>query len=233
MQKRKKFTGLSDAERSEIAILSKRGCSMREIARALGRSPNTVSYELATNCVAGDYDPLKAKQKSRVARRSRRYQWRKIEHDSALKKFIIAGLQAGWNPDEISGNMKQTKQSFYVSKTVIYAWLYSAWGQPYCQYLPSQRYRPKQRKINKTERVMIPNRVPITERPEGATNRSRYGHWEGDTIVSGKRTAAKPPWQSPKNEGLGSLLQHSYQTSSPKLLQLQLLQCYVVEKPLA
>ncbi|HXR50429.1 MAG TPA: helix-turn-helix domain-containing protein, partial [Verrucomicrobiae bacterium] len=66
MQKRQKFVGLSDAERSEIATLLRRGCSLREIAQALGRSPNTVSYELRQNSVGGVYDPLKAKQKSRV-----------------------------------------------------------------------------------------------------------------------------------------------------------------------
>jgi IS30 family transposase len=76
----KKFTGLSDAERSEISILKKRDCSVREIAQVLGRSPNTVSYELKKNSVDGEYDPLKAKQKSRMSRRSRRCQWRKIEH---------------------------------------------------------------------------------------------------------------------------------------------------------
>lgn len=191
MEKRKKFVGLSDAERSEIAILLQRGCSLREIAQALGRSPNTVSYEVRKNSVGGVYNPLKAKQKSRVSRRSRRYQQHKIERNADLKQYVITGLQAGWNPDEISGAMRRTKQPFYVSKTVIYDWLYSSYGQPYCQYLPSKRHRPKPRRLKPTERVVIPNRVPVTERPRGATNRSRYGHWEGDTMVSGKKTGDK------------------------------------------
>lgn len=191
MQNKKKYVGLSDVERSELAILLGRHCSMREIARALGRSPNTISYELRTNSVAGVYDPAKAKQKSRAARRSRRFQWHKIESNTALKAFVVAGLQAGWNPDEISGNMRQTSQPFYVSKTVIYNWLYSGCGQPYCEYLPSGRHRPKHRNPNKTERVMIPDRVSITERPTIAGTRGRSGDWEGDTVVSGKRTGGK------------------------------------------
>jgi transposase, IS30 family len=191
MQKRQKYKGLSDAERSEISILKKRGCGVREIAQALGRSPNTVSYELKQNSVDGIYDPLKAKQKSRVSRRSRRYQQHKIERNTALRAYVVAGLESGWNPDEISGAMKQTKQPFYVGKTVIYDWLYSSYGQPYCQYLPSAHYKPKRQKAKATERVMIPDRVSITGRPLGATNRTRYGHWEGDTVVSGKRTGGK------------------------------------------
>lgn len=191
MEKQKKYAGFSDVERSELAILRQRGCSMREIAKALGRSPNTISYELKANSVAGVYDPRKAKQKARVSRRSRRYQWRKIEHDSVLKIYVVAGLRAGWNPDEISGYMQCENQPFYVSKTVIYDWLYSAYGQPYCQYLPSKQYRPKRRNPNTTERVMVPDRVSITERPTVVDLRERAGDWEGDTVVSGKRTGGK------------------------------------------
>lgn len=33
---------------------------------------------------------------------------------------------------------------------------------------------------------MIPNRVPLEKRFLGADNRTRYGHWEDDTIVSRK-----------------------------------------------
>ena len=189
----KKFTGLSDAERSEIAILHQRGCSLREIAKALGRSPNTVSYELKKNSVGGVYDPLKAKQKSRVSRRSRRYQWRKIEHHPELRAFVIERLEThDWSPDAIAGYLKNEQSALpTVGKDQIYAWLYSSVGQPYCQHLLSQRYRPKRRKESKVERVMIPDRIPVEERPKGATNRTRYGHWEGDTMVSGKRTGGK------------------------------------------
>lgn len=189
----KKFVGLSDAERSEIAILLKRGCSLREIAQALGRSPNTVSYELKQKSVAGEYDPLKAKQKSRVSRRSRRYQWRKIEQNPELRAFVIEKLEThDWSPDAIAGYLKHEQSVLpTVGKDQIYAWLYSAVGQPYCQHLLSQRYQPKRQKESKTERVMIPDRVSVGLRPLGATNRTRYGHWEGDTMVSGKRTGGK------------------------------------------
>ena len=38
---------------------------------------------------------------------------------------------------------------------------------------------------------MIPERVSIHERFRGAANRTRYGHWEGDTMVSGKHRGSK------------------------------------------
>jgi IS30 family transposase len=193
MKKQLRFKGLSNPERSEIAILLKRTCSMREIAQALGRSPNTISYELKHNSVNGVYDPRKAKDKSRVARRSRRFQWQKIEHHPKLRKFIIEKLKNDdWSPDSIAGYLKHEQSELpYVSTPQIYAWLYSSRGQPYCQYLLSKKYRPKLRKENKTERVMIPNRVGIEDRPAIVATRARPGDWEADTIVSGKKTHAK------------------------------------------
>lgn len=190
----KNFTGLSDAERSEISILKKRGCGVREIAQALGRSPNTVSYEVKTNSVNGVYDSLKAKAKSRISRRSRRYQWRKIEHHPELQAFIIEKLSPPnhWSPDSIAGYLRNEQSVLpKVGKDQIYAWLYSSYGQPYCQHLLSKRYHPKPRAKSKTDRVMIPDRVSITERPLSVEDRQEAGHWEGDTVVSGKRTHSK------------------------------------------
>lgn len=194
MERQKKFVGLSDAERSEIAILLQRDCSLREIARALGRSPNTVSYEVRKQSVGGIYDPLKAKQKSRIARHSRRYHWQKIERYPALRSFVIERLAPpyDWSPRSISGYLRcQQTELPYISTMQIYAWLYRSCGQPYCQYLSSRRYRPKRHTATVPERTMIPERTGIAQRPKGATNRTRYGHWEGDTVLSGKKTGSK------------------------------------------
>jgi IS30 family transposase len=38
---------------------------------------------------------------------------------------------------------------------------------------------------------MIPARVGIQERPEEVETRVRVGHWEGDTVVSGKHSGSK------------------------------------------
>lgn len=34
----------------------------------------------------------------------------------------------------------------------------------------------------------IPDTTPISERPAGAENRSRYGHWESDTVLGMRKT---------------------------------------------
>ncbi len=196
MEKKVRFKGLCDSERSEIAILLNRGCSKREIAKALGRSPNTICYEVKTNSVLGIYSPSKAKDKARLSRRSRRYQWHKIEQYPQLRLFIIEKLEKDdWSPDSIAGYLKYEQSDLfpklpYISTPQIYAWLYSSRGQQYCQCLLSSQYRPKNR-CNKVERSMISNRVGIEDRPAVVATRERCGDWEGDTIVSGKRSGGK------------------------------------------
>jgi len=180
MKKNKK---LNRAERLEIAILIKRKYSFRAIAEVLGRSPNTVSYEVRINSVNGIYHPKKAHAKVRARRHDAKFQWKKIEKDDALRKYIIKGLEKHWNPDEISGRMKTEEKEFFVSKTAIYEWLYSSRGQGYCHLLYSKRYHAKKRK-KKGKKEMIPDRIGIENRSIEASLRMEYGHFEGDTIVS-------------------------------------------------
>jgi len=185
MRKGKK--DLTKAERSEISILLKKGYSLRRIAAAMGRGKSTIAYELDHNSTRGRYDPVKAQAKARVRKHYRRFQWMKIEEDPALKKYIIQGLKKRWNPDEIAGEMRRNKRPFYASKTAIYEWLHSVRGQRYCAYLYSKRYRVKKRRPT-AKKALIPNRVDISQRFKGATNKTRYKHFERDTMVGRKGT---------------------------------------------
>lgn len=185
MKKRKK---LSKEERLELAILKEKGYSVRSIASVMNRSPSTISRELRRNVFAKErrYDPRRASHKAYVRKKYSRFEWKKINKDKELKAFVIQKLAEHWNPDEISGYMRRKNLPFYASKSAIYEWLYSTYGLPYCRHLYSKRYVKKKRKP-KTERAIIPNRIGIERRFSGANNRTRYGHLEVDTVVSGKR----------------------------------------------
>lgn len=184
-----KFKNISSVERSEVGILYSKGYSIRSIAQSLGRSPNTISYELRKNAVQGAYHPKKAEAKSRVRKRMRRLQWMKIEETQELKQYIIEGLRKKWNPDEVSGRMRREKRAFHISKNSIYRWLYSSRGQQYCPLLYSKRYHRRKRTGSK-KRTLIPHRVDISRRCRGAETRSRYGHWEKDAVVSRQGVSA-------------------------------------------
>lgn len=188
----KKAPDVSRAERLEIGILLGKRYSLRSVASVLCRSPNTISYEVARNSVNGVYDPLKAHAKARLRKRMRRLAFCKIEEYPALKQFVIEKLAAHWNPDEIAGFLARHRREcpWYVSKTAIYAWLRTARGERYCRHLYSKRKRVKRRRGKKIKRVMIPNRVDISERFRGADHRTRYGHHERDTLLGRRGTNA-------------------------------------------
>jgi IS30 family transposase len=186
----RKAPKITDAERSEIEILNRKDYSARAIAKVLGRSPNSIAAELKRNRYKdGRYAAVRAKQKAYVRRKYARYQGKKIQEDNELRSFIIAKLSEDWNPDEIAGYLKANPAAgFYVSKTAIYEWLRSAWGQQHCELLYSKRYNRKPRKKNKTDRVMIPDRTGIEQRPAAAADRLEPGHAEYDSVVSSKRS---------------------------------------------
>lgn len=186
MKKRGKIT---KTERLEIALLRGKGYGVREMGRVLDRSPGSISDELRRNRTQGGYDAMAAQRKARVRRMDAKFQGMKIEGDPDLKVYVIRKLEEHWNPDEIAGRMRDDREPFYVSKTAIYDWLRTVYGDSYCRHLASGRHQKRERK-SKTARVMIPERVSIHERFLGATHRTRYGHWEGDTLVSGKKTAS-------------------------------------------
>jgi IS30 family transposase len=89
----------------------------------------------------------------------------KVESVPDEKLKIISALKMLKSPDEIAYESKEWDVSF--STPTIYKWLYSAVGQQYCHYLCSKRFRRRKQKKNKTERVMIPNKISIHDKPKG------------------------------------------------------------------
>lgn len=182
----------TDSQRSELEILLAKGYSQRSIANTLQKSQSNVSREIKHNSVNGVYIALKAKHKAYVKRHMSKYQGMKIQSHRVLRYFIISKLLHVWTPEMIAGYL-QSKQDVLpsISTKAIYKWLYSAHGQKYCTLLPKQRVKPKKRRGKKTKREMIPNRVGIERRPDTANLRKEIGHFETDTMLSGKKTKSK------------------------------------------
>lgn len=186
----KKKPKLSQFERDRIESLLDAGINQKEIAKILCRDKSTICREISSNSVQGRYQAKKAQHKAYVKRKYAKYQGKKINENADLKNFIVEGLWQCWNPDEISGRMKEERQPFYASKTAIYEWLYSVWGQPHCLLLPSRHYRQRKRKTAKEKkREMIPDRIGISGKPLGFER--EFGHFEHDTFLSGRKTGSK------------------------------------------
>lgn len=182
MRKRKKFRHLDFHDRDRIEALLRSSHKGVEIAQVLKVHKSTISRAVKKRKRRnGFYEAETAEHKALVKREASKYQGMKIEANQELKEYIVAGLKKKRSPDEISGRMKEEKLKFSIGKDAIYKWLYSSYRQGYCHWLCAHRYKPRKQKADKLKRVMIPNKINISQRPLG------INHWEGDTMLSPRK----------------------------------------------
>ena len=183
--KKKKYQHIKQSERLEIAWLKNKGHSRREIARILGRSPEAISREIKENSANGAYDPRKAQHKAYVKRKYSKYQGMKVVENSKLRKYIEKKLKENWSPEQIAGRLKNIEKNIkYASRGAIYKFIFSPYGRRLERCL---RYKSRRKSRKYLKVCQLKNRSFIEERPEFTNRRERFGDWEGDFIVSGKR----------------------------------------------
>jgi IS30 family transposase len=95
---------LSFSEREEIALGRAAGLGVREIARRLGRSPSTVSRELARGCLTrrprGRYKASVAQARADV--RARRPRPAKLSQHRRLREWVADKLhRLQWSPNDL------------------------------------------------------------------------------------------------------------------------------------
>ena len=186
---------LSLIEREEISRGIAAGEPMCAIADRLGRSPSTISRELARNGGRAGY---RAHRADRTAwQRSRRPQPCKLATNETLRQMVEEKLTVRWSPQQISGWLKHTYpdiEAMHVSHETIYLTLFiQARGglkHQLIQHLRTRRAnrRPKGAKPSSGKgRIVDP--VMISERPAEVEDRAVPGHWEGDLIMGKRQTA--------------------------------------------
>jgi IS30 family transposase len=184
MKKVKRYGHIKKAERSEIAILLKKGYSYGDIAGVLSRNKGTISREIKRNSTNGVYDPDKAEHKARVKRLYSKYQGMKVVGNKELRNYVEEKMKEDWSPEEISGRIKEEdRQIKYISPKGIYKFVYSVYGRRLGKHLA---YRGKKKSQPRVKATKLAGRIFIDQRPKIIDKRKRFGDWEGDFIVSGK-----------------------------------------------
>src|SRR5919197_5240330 len=119
----KTYEQLSLEERIRVNLLLKEGKSQRAIAGALGRSPSTISREVArnsraTNQYAAGYEPSRAEDR---AQRRRHWDARfKLSRDPQLRAHVRQRLEAGFSPEIIAGELRVRHGKCVISHEAIY-----------------------------------------------------------------------------------------------------------------
>lgn len=181
LKRKRSFHHLTRADRDEIEILLGKGYVQADIARVLKVAGSTISREIGERKrKTGRYDAETAEQKARVQRLCSKYQGMKVESLPAVKATIVRMLTAYRSPDEIAGRLNREAGRTVIGKDAIYRWLYAAWGQRYAHCLCTRRRRRRTQKRT-GKREMIPERIPLSMRPEEGI------HGEADLFVSPRR----------------------------------------------
>lgn len=179
MKKCEPFRHIRDSDRDRIQALRDEYHSQKTIAGILGFSESAISRELKRNPTrTGRYVANRAIEEARTKRSRAKYPGMKIAEHPDLRQYIIRELKQLHSPDEIAGRMNRGDAEPRVGKNAIYKWLYSEDGRPYCRYLCTKRTR--RRRQQRIERVVIPDRTPLRERP----NTPGLIHAERDLFVS-------------------------------------------------
>ena len=94
----------------------------------------------------------------------------------------------GWSPLLISGRLRvlfPDDSAMRVCPETVYRWIYAdrRRRERWARRLPRGHGRRRRRGGGRTSRFPIPGRVPISERPPEAGDRSGFGHWEADGVI--------------------------------------------------
>lgn len=172
----KKYRHLCNEERFVIEKLLAASVKIRSIADILGRSPNTVSREIARNKVNGAYVAEKAIHKAYAIRWRAKKDCLKVAMDSFLARFVTEKLGTKWSPKQISGHLRVEYQITCSSKA-IYKFAESRCLE-YCLFWSWNKKKGGRRRNN--HGLPHDGRLYIDERPviDG------LGHLEMDFIVS-------------------------------------------------
>ena len=175
------YTHLTTEERCCIREFYVKGKSYREIAKLIGRNVSTISREIRRNCtymnVKPAYYPHTAEKKYKF-RRS--YCHRGMFGDQEVLTYIEDKLRKTWSPEQIANYPCDLK---IPSFKTIYRWLYEG-------YLVKGNTKYLRRKGKTRARLGNGGRFTtgksIRKRDKSVYKRIEFGHWEADTVVSGR-----------------------------------------------
>jgi IS30 family transposase len=190
----KHYRQITMDEREVIAKLYYEGRNPSEIAGVVGRNKSTISRELARNSSTSYdcYTPCRANQRS-VERRKRASRRPRLKNKT-IRTYVHEKLVLGWSPELIAGRLPMDHPGQSISYEAIYQYIYHPKTEGREELIANLRRAHRKRKQKsigrKARKTKIPNRVPIDARPKSVEARQRYGHWEGDSLVSRKSAAA-------------------------------------------
>jgi Transposase and inactivated derivatives, IS30 family len=155
----------------------------RAIARKLWRSNSSISDEVKKYSVNGVYVAKIAWCMRKAKRALLNVLYPRIEKWSTLDNFIVEKVKKYWSPEQIAKVWKMEHKEKLSTETV-YRHIKFNHKELIKKYF-RRKWHPY--KYGTIKANYIYNRKSIHERPISAKNKTRFGHWEGDTMWWAKR----------------------------------------------
>lgn len=175
------YNHITIEERACIKKLIQEGSTARKIAEYLGRAPSTISREIRRNKGGnGVYHPTTANRKYK-SRRIRCHRSVKLNQETI--DYLTIRLELNWSPEQIYERSKMDNDETVPSCSTIYRWIHK-------DLLP----RVEMRRLRRKGRFKRPQETrgrfnvgtSIRKRPREVYKRTEVGHWEADTVESGR-----------------------------------------------
>ena len=182
------YNHLTIEERSCIYQFLNLGMSIRKIAQALKMSPSTISREIKRNSSKikasresyTKYFPIKANDKYPDRRKDRH---RKNDFSKDVIDYLTTKINEHWSPEQKSNRNTDVIHQIPFTST-IYS-LINAKKLPKTSMENLRRKGKFKRPAEKRGKFNDKGRT-IKKRPKEIYKREELGHWEADTVESGR-----------------------------------------------
>ena len=187
---KKQYKQLMSDERDLIAVHYANGHSSSDIAKLIGRNKSTISRELTRNSSNSTKTYLSNQAHKRAKKRKKEAAMKEELKCHKIRNFVKNKLKIGWSPEIIAGELALDPSNLKISHESIYLYIYKK-RPDLVQYL-ARSHKKRFKRIPKSNKKnnRIPHRISIDQRPEAINNRSQFGHWESDAVVSKQSKAA-------------------------------------------
>jgi len=178
---------LTFVQRQWIEFFTNKGQGPREISRQIKRDHTVISRELKRNIKPGKkYSAVTAQKLADL--KAKKTNKRKLDKDRILHDYVVKQIKDDWSPDEVAGKLRDDPPKELTGKRIsyeaIYDYIYNGEGkwESLYQHL-RKKHKSRKKKLNrKTQKVLIPERVSIHDRPNIINDRKRIGDWETDSV---------------------------------------------------
>ena len=178
------YSHFTQIERIKLGELKKKGKSIREIARELGRAPSSVSRELRRNQNKnGSYHYWRATILY-ILRRRKCHPASKLAEGTEIRSYVEKCLSCYWSPEAIAGRWNKEHPENHICHSTIYRWLAAGKLKGFSRKAHLRRRGKRIQTRNSNYNTIHPDHL-IADWPEEIRTRARSGDWEGDTVYGG------------------------------------------------